>query len=139
MKRGENSKLFFSKGVSSFLRTTFWKTDLSPLNGIDTLLDIFDHIYKFTFSVFFSIPLSICLPLCQYHNLFWVQWILNKSYDQIMWVLQLCSFSRFFCLFVVLQGMESRIVFFPISSNRYCLNFERDCIESVGYMVTCNM
>lgn len=110
----KNSKLFFSKGISSFPRTICWKTDLSLLNGIDTLLDIFDHIYKFTFSVLFlffnidlsvslSIPLSVCLPLWQYHNLFWVQQILSKSHDQIMWVLQLCSFSG---LFVYLQSFK---------------------------------
>lgn len=96
-----------------------------------SLLFQFSFLFFFNIglSVLFSIPLSICLPLWQYHNLFWVQQILSKSHDQIMWVLQLCSFSGLFCLFAVLQGMEFRIFFlFSVSSKRY-LNFERDCIE----------
>lgn len=135
----KNSKLFFSKGISSFSRTICWNTDLSLLNGIDTLLDIFDHIcLLFQFSFFFfndRFISSLFYPivymsssLWQYHNLFWVQQILSKSHDQIMWVLQLLFFFQDY--FVYLQSFKAwNSGFFLFTLLQRYLNFERDCIE----------
>lgn len=52
----------FTCGISNFSSTSFLKTLVSPLNGLDTLLNNYLIIYvRVCFSAFYSIALCVCL------------------------------------------------------------------------------
>jgi len=118
---------FFCKWISCFSRTIYWKESFSHRSVLAFLSKIIFTInVRVYFWAFYPIPFAyvsvfILVPL------FWLLQLCCKFWNQLVWILQICSFSRLFWLF----GMPSDSINFRMGFTISVKNTTGDCIKSV--------